>query len=107
MTAGQEFAVWREGQRRSRAVQRGDDFSRSGLAHDDVTAGIGEQLPVRRKGCSVSLIIVEAGEFVALTKLPQITPLEAAQIVFTGFGPLAIEQIARTAEVVFRKGLER
>ena len=42
---------------------------------------------------------------IALTLFPEITPLEAAQILLAGFGLLAVEQFAGPDQVVFSQGL--
>src|SRR5882672_10842085 len=50
---------------------------------------------------------MEGGEFIALAKLPQVPPLEAAQVFFAGLGPLAIQQLSGAPQVVLGESLER
>ena len=43
---------------------------------------------------------------VGLAKLPEVAPLEAAQVLFSGFWPLPIQQLDRAGEIVFGERLK-
>ena len=46
-------------------------------------------------------------EVVALTEIPQITPLEATQVRFAGPGPVGFQPIAGATEIAIFQGLLR
>src|SRR5262249_7827387 len=65
-----------------------------------------QPLTIRGKGDGVGTLVVVGGDLVGSAKLPKMAPFEGTEVLFSSFGPLAIEQVDGAPEIVFGQRLE-